>query len=102
VRVRTPTAILIGRLVFQIHCVMALTVLLFGPYAASAGAGSVRVKTPENPTSEQVLMLIGQQHPVLVPLLRAARLAVNHSFASAGTVIHPDDEVAVIGLVSGG
>lgn len=31
-----------------------------------------------------------------------ARLAVNREFAGAGTVVRAEDEVAMIGLVSGG
>ncbi|MBC7772346.1 MAG: MoaD/ThiS family protein [Pyrinomonadaceae bacterium] len=81
---------------------MIVRVQLFGPYAAAIGSDEVAIDAPEAVTSEQVLSLLGHQHSQLVPLLQSARLAVNHSFAVPGTVIGERDELAVIGMVSGG
>jgi len=84
---------------------MPLTVLLFGPHAAAAGAPSLAITPPQQPsapTCGQVLEAIPKHAPALAPLMAGARLAVNHRFAQPHQPIHPGDELALIGLVSGG
>lgn len=81
---------------------MIVRVLLFGPYAAAIGSGEVSVAAPDAPTGAEVLACLSREHVALGPLLGSARLAVNHVFAPPGTIIREGDEVAVIGMVSGG
>ena len=93
---------------------MTIRVLLFGPYAAAAGAASIGVRAEEGCTCAGLLALLADQHPPLRPLLSpapdarartvppGARLAVNHEFARDDRPIRASDEVALIGMVSGG
>jgi molybdopterin converting factor small subunit len=82
---------------------MEIEVLLFGPQATLAGARSVRVSlVDQQPKSVTVLEALALQLPELGPSLKTSRLAVNHAFAAADTPISPSDEVALIGMVSGG
>lgn len=50
----------------------------------------------------EVLRRIGSQHESLQSSIGVSRLAVNQSFADADTLIRTGDEVALIGLISGG
>jgi len=80
-----------------------LTVLLFGPYQdAMGGAASVDVQVHGEATAAAVLAAVGEQHAALRPLLGHARLAINGAFAGAEAVVAVEDELAMIGLVSGG
>lgn len=81
---------------------MELTVLLFGPEAKACDASEVRVRVGDQPTCAQVLEALGEAHPQLRASVGSCRLAVNHEFAAASTPIKPTDELALIGLVSGG
>ncbi|MBL1217436.1 MAG: MoaD/ThiS family protein [Planctomycetes bacterium] len=82
-----------------------LSVKMFGPLARLAGARSeVTITVPEGVAlnSEQVTQLLGAQYPDLAASLPACRLAVNHEFAGADQPISPTDELALVGMVSGG
>jgi molybdopterin converting factor small subunit len=80
-----------------------IEVLIFGPQAALAGARAVRVAVAaERATAAEVLAALGAASPALEPSLRGSRLAVNHAFVGSGSPIGPGDEVALIGMVSGG
>ncbi len=82
---------------------MSITVLLFGPQATLAGARSVEVVVDgASPTAREVLAAIGEAAPELVGSLAASRLAINHEFAPGDRIVSPGDEVALIGMVSGG
>ena len=82
---------------------MTLTIKLFGPQATLAGEREVTIKTPQpSATAGEVLRLLGQVSPALGPSLDASRLAINHEFAADTTVVRPSDEIALIGMVSGG
>ena len=81
---------------------MTLTVLIFGPIADAAQTDRLHVRVPPNPTAGQVLSALKQQHPTLGPIPSAARLAINHAFATPDAVISADDELALIALVGGG
>jgi molybdopterin converting factor small subunit len=76
---------------------MVIRVQLFGPEAAMLGKDVVEVHLQNTVTSQQLLQAIQQQHPLL-----HGRIAVNHAFAQPEQVIGHDDEVALIGMVSGG
>ncbi|MEN0111214.1 MAG: MoaD/ThiS family protein [Planctomycetota bacterium] len=81
---------------------MTVTVLLFGPQAQLAGASEIAVEVGEAPTADDVLAAIGAACEALRPSLGVSRLAVNHAFASGDTPVSASDEVALIGMVSGG
>lgn len=82
---------------------MRVDVLLFGPLADAAGADRVRVDLPnDQATANGVLAALHEAHPALRSGLGGCRLAVNHAFAQGPTPIRESDEVALIGLISGG
>lgn len=82
---------------------MRVSVLLFGPQATLAGARSVDVDVPtEAPTASDVLLALRETAPALAGSLASSRLAVNHEFATSDQSIRQGDEVALIGMVSGG
>ncbi|MEN0020615.1 MAG: MoaD/ThiS family protein [Planctomycetota bacterium] len=56
----------------------------------------------EAATAGAVLESLGKASEALRESLRTSRLAVNHEFAGGDTVIRPGDEVALVGMVSGG
>ena len=79
-----------------------ITVRLFGPQARLAGAEKCAVTVPVPVTAADVLAGLGEAYPALRPSLAASRLAVNHEYVAGSFSVRPDDEVALIGLVSGG
>jgi len=81
---------------------MRVEVLLFGAEAAAAGGDRVEVEAPEGAGVHEVKERLGAACPALLPMLGAGRLAVNSEFAGPERVVRPGDEVALIGLVSGG
>jgi molybdopterin converting factor small subunit len=81
---------------------MRVEVLLFGAERDAAGCERAAVEVPERATCAQVRERLGGVFPVLKPHLAAARFAVNGEFASMDRAIGAGDEVALIGLVSGG
>jgi molybdopterin converting factor small subunit len=81
---------------------MMLRVLIFGPEAARAGRDHVPVTLNEDRTCGAVLRAVALVCPAIAPMLAGARLAVNSKFADAAQVVRDGDEVALIGMVSGG
>jgi molybdopterin synthase catalytic subunit len=81
---------------------MAVRVLLFGPEAAAAGRAFVDAPVDAGATAGRVKEAVGRAFPALARSVRSARLAVNAEFAPDDQVIEAGDEVALIGLVSGG
>jgi molybdopterin converting factor small subunit len=82
---------------------MTIDVLLFGPMAARAGTGRIRVRLPEAPpTCSSLREALARDRPELADHLPLHRFAVNARFAGEETVIREGDEVALIGMVSGG
>ncbi|TWT41424.1 MoaD/ThiS family protein [Botrimarina hoheduenensis] len=82
---------------------MVVQVLLFGPQARLVGSPSLPVEILEDRiTAARVLATLAESVPQLAASLPASRLAVNHEFAESHTPIKPGDEVALIGMVSGG
>jgi molybdopterin converting factor small subunit len=78
-------------------------VLLFGPLAARAGAGRVSVPVPALPLSCGALReAVAQAHPELSDSLPLHRFAVNARFVPEDHPVEAGDEVALIGMVSGG
>ncbi len=83
---------------------MNVTIRLFGPYAEAVKDSSVTLEMPEHRgcTAAQVMAQLARTHPSLSGMLEAAHLAVNHQVAEPEHPIRENDELAVIGLVSGG
>lgn len=82
---------------------MTITVLLFGPQAQSVGASRVQVEVAaDSATAGGVLERLPSVAPSLAASIGASRLAINHEFAEPATPVAPGDEVALIGMVSGG
>ena len=81
---------------------MIVRVLLFGPERNAAGADSVAVEVAAGVSCGGLRTAISSQHPALRPFLRAGRFAVNREFAAEDRPVGAGDEVALIGLVSGG
>jgi sulfur-carrier protein len=82
---------------------MNVTVKLFGPEARAAGSRQVQlVDVPEPVTCASLGEMLSQRHPELFAALPRCRFAVNHEFVKPDDLIHPGDEVALIGQVSGG
>lgn len=80
-----------------------LTVKLFGREAELAGRREVCVRVPDRAlTCADLARLLAEAEPSLGPTLAHCRFAVNHVFASDEASVGPDDEVALIGMVSGG
>jgi molybdopterin converting factor small subunit len=81
----------------------SIRVLLFGPLAQRAGRRVVDIDAPLEPaTCAELRARLAAAHPALGPLLPACRIAVNGRFALEDEVVTPEDEVALIGMVSGG
>jgi len=82
---------------------MKLTVLLFGPYAEAVKESSVTVDIASSTcTAGEVKASLAQQYPKLRGLLSAAILSVNHQAVRPDHLVQESDELAVIGMVSGG
>ena len=82
---------------------MDVTVHLFGPLSRMAGGSEVTVHVDGSACrSAEILTGLATAVPAIAPALAHCRLAVNHSFATEQQPIAATDEVALIGLVSGG
>jgi molybdopterin synthase sulfur carrier subunit len=81
---------------------MRVRVLLFGAEADAVGRRDVSVEAGEAPTCADLRDRLVREHPALSRFLPAARFAVNAEFVDTARRISPGDEVALIGLVSGG
>ncbi len=78
-------------------------VLLFGSEAAACGKSEVLVHGDDPAiTVAELKTRLARAEPNLNLSFRAARIAVNHSFVTEATMVRPQDEVALIGIVSGG
>jgi len=83
---------------------VSLTLQLFGPYADAAGSRSVKIELDGQPSlsASAVIERLAIQIPALQPLLASSKLAVNCEYVPGDTQVREDDELAIIGLVSGG
>lgn len=79
-----------------------MRVLLFGAEAQAVGGPWVEVLVGEGARVEEVVRALASQHPALMWSMGHARLARNHEFARGEDVVGEGDELALIGLVSGG
>lgn len=78
-------------------------VLLFGPERLACGKNETTVVggAGKLTVAELRTLLLGHE-PRLAAALQTARFAINHEFASDNDTVRPDDEIALIGAVSGG
>ncbi len=82
---------------------MRIIVKLFGPEAALAGTHEIAVEVAgAEPTCGELKRALAEAEPRLAESLSYCRIALNHDFAGPNQVIHARDEVALIGMVSGG
>jgi molybdopterin converting factor small subunit len=82
---------------------MKLTVRLFGPLAQAARRGGVTVDLAgSSPTVADLAGILEKLQPALTPMMGVSQFAVNNEFAREDQPLGPDDEIALIGLVSGG
>ena len=84
---------------------MEVEVLLFGAAATREKSDRVTVIVGVEPTVQDVLRALHEQHPDLrfaLPSADTGRLAVNQSFAKGEHPIRAGDEVALVTLVGGG
>jgi molybdopterin converting factor small subunit len=77
-------------------------VLLFGAEAAAVGRPSVSVTAENGCTCSALRERLAEEIAALRPFLKTARFAINSDFAAPDRAIRDGDEVALIGLVSGG
>ncbi len=75
---------------------------LFAGLREKAGVAEIPVDLPAGATVEDLAAALARAIPEAASLLQSVRYAVNCTFAQPGTVIGPQDEVAVIPPVSGG
>ncbi len=82
---------------------MRLTIVLFGPPARAAGTSQLHIVVPiGTPTCADLREAMVRQSPHLSQVLAACRIAVNHKFVPEETLLREQDEIALIGMVSGG
>lgn len=79
-----------------------ITIRLFGPQAQLAATHELALELPSAPTCGDLRRRLAEAVPALAPSLASSRLAVNHAFADDDTPVAASDEVALIGMVSGG
>jgi molybdopterin converting factor small subunit len=83
--------------------IMTIIIKLFGPLRRAAGRGELAIAVEhERPTCGEIRARLGADEPLLAGMLPACRFAVNHAFVAEGCEITACDEVALIGLTSGG
>lgn len=82
---------------------MRVTVKLFGNEAVAANRREVTLDLPgASATVADLRERLAAALPELAEAAARCRVAVNHEFADDAAAVHPDDEVALIGQVSGG
>ncbi len=84
------------------HTMPAYTIRLFGPASAAIGQDRVVVEFPSRCTCDELKAALARQCPALETHVQVGRLAVNQGFADADAAIDPNDEIALITMVSGG
>lgn len=82
---------------------MTLSIKIFGPQARLIGKRELRVEVEgERTTCAELRALLARRETRLEPSLSASRFAVNQHFASDHDAVGAEDEIALIGLISGG
>ncbi len=81
---------------------MRVTVRLFAIARERAGAPTIELELPANPTVADLRASLGAAVPGLIPALPAIRFSVNAEYADDATPIPLHAELAAIPPVSGG
>lgn len=82
---------------------MSYRVLLFGAEALAAGAHQLDLHSEEPAlTVEDLKALLAEAAPPISGILPSCRVAVNQAFVGDDAKMTPNDEIALIGMVSGG
>lgn len=81
---------------------MVFRVLIFGSLARELSCRDIEIDLPDGATVRDANEALAVLHPHRASFLGSARLAVNHAFRPAETVLRAGDELAVIELVGGG
>lgn len=81
---------------------MQVEVKLFGAEATAAGSSCAAIELDCPATCRSLRSAMRAQTPALASALEWARFAVNGRFASDDTIFDAGDELALIGMVSGG
>jgi len=79
-----------------------ITVLLFGPEKLAANTSKVLIELLDDRSCRALRSALRQAIPELQPSLLTSRFAVNQIFVQDSHILSEGDEVAVIGMVSGG
>ncbi|QNN25204.1 MoaD/ThiS family protein [Planctomycetales bacterium ZRK34] len=82
---------------------MRLTIKLFGPQAAAAACDTVEVELDDDKaTCRDLRLALAQACPAVAQTLDASRFAVNCELVDEDHPVEARDEIALIGMVSGG
>jgi molybdopterin converting factor small subunit len=82
---------------------MRFTIKVFGPQAQAVRCRDLSLELDQpTATCADLRRALAEAQPVLRSTLPASRFAVNNVFAHDGQAIAATDEIALIGLVSGG
>jgi molybdopterin converting factor small subunit len=87
----------------KVRRAVKVEVLLFGPAAGAVGRDRLTVEVPDDaPTCGRVCEAMIDAEPKLRRLVDGGRMAVNQRLAPEDQQVSERDEIALIGLVSGG
>jgi molybdopterin converting factor small subunit len=81
---------------------MMVRVLIFGALSQELAAREIALEVGEPATVGAVNRALAEKYPARGEFFASARLAVNGAFAGTSHVVKPNDEVALIEMVSGG
>jgi molybdopterin converting factor small subunit len=82
---------------------MTVTIKLFGPLSRAAASKELAITLDhQRPTCGDLRARLASSEPLLAASLPACRFAVNHAFVTDDCELAEGDEVALIGLTSGG
>jgi molybdopterin converting factor subunit 1 len=79
-----------------------VNVRLFAGLRETIGAREITLTLRDGATVEDLRARIGEEHPLVRPLLSAAVTAVDEEYVPASHELHDGDVVALIPPVSGG
>jgi molybdopterin synthase sulfur carrier subunit len=79
-----------------------INVRLFAGLRETIGAREITVTLNGGATVEDLCVRIGEEHPLVRPLLKTAVAAVDEEYVPASHELHDGDMVALIPPVSGG
>jgi molybdopterin converting factor small subunit len=82
---------------------MTVIIKLFGPLSRAAGRAELAIAVEHaRPTCGEIRARLAMAEPLLADMLPACRFAINHAFVADDCEIAEGDDVALIGLTSGG